>query len=729
MHDQIRYVHYFGSKKGAELTLLERSGNDFDQCALLSALLQAAGFTNNNVGYQFGYMKIPYDNPDGTLRDLHHWLGLSLLNTNWTNTTTFFGWFLGTRGYGAPFYTFPGDTNDIAFQRLWVTFANNGVIYYLDPSFKVSEPIPGINLSSAMGLNTGTLLTNAGGTNTGNYVSGLNESSLRGSLQNCNSNLLLYLSNNLPNATVAQVVGGQQIVSSTGLPLTNALTFPLYTNSTYPFLNWSWQPTNFMSAFSISLGGSNQTWYTPQLQGQRVSLTFNTNGLAQLWLEDAPVFQNANTGPSNTVNVILKATHPYGGWNTNNNTPSDTGFADKSSTNAYQTTNASYAIMYAFEASPEWLQARQQKLDAYRQQGYADSSRQVTTETLNVMGLDWMVQTELSLELLAQEWGELPAHHHRFGRMGQEAGRGYYVDVYLQQDATMPGTGYNPPDIVRQNQVFDVSSYLWSAMEHGVIEQLQNSNLVAASTVKMLEIASTNSQPVYLLSYTNYGSVLPYLTNYSPSVSNTIISLVGSGYTLLLPQNGDNPVAGPGTWAGDGYVQLGISGGGRSMGMIIGEYNGGYVDNPAATPSPGVVQTLGDNQQNAFNPQSATLPLSGQTGLDPVNLVDGSFEITATDLSLGQTEPRGLNLTRYYSSARRTSNPAGLGPGWLHNYYCTAVPVSAPQLALGQATAQQMAPMIVTTLAALNLYNNLTPDPKNWTVTALITKWGVDQAD
>ena len=292
----------------------------------------------------------------------------------------------------------------------------------------------------------------------------------------------------------------------------------------------------------------------------------------------------------------------------------------------------------------------------------------------------------------------------------------------------MPGTGYNPPDIVNNNQVFDVSSYLWSAMEHGLIEQLQNSNLVAASTVKMLEIASTNSQPVYLLNCTNYGSVLPYLTNYSPSVSNTIISLMENGYTLLLPQNGDNPVAGPGTWAGDGYVQLGISASGRSMGMMIGGgYNGGFVDNSWVIPSAGVVQTYGDIQQNAFNPQSATLPLSGQTGLDPVNLVDGSFEITANDLSLGQTEPRGLNLTRYYSSARRTSNPAGLGPGWLHNYYCTAVPVSAPQLALGQATAQQMAPMIVTTLSALNLYNNISPDPKNWTVTALMAKWGVDQ--
>jgi hypothetical protein len=56
-------VLYFGSKKGAALTLLEKSGNDFDQSALLVALLRAAGY--NNVGYQFGWMWLPYDDPYG----------------------------------------------------------------------------------------------------------------------------------------------------------------------------------------------------------------------------------------------------------------------------------------------------------------------------------------------------------------------------------------------------------------------------------------------------------------------------------------------------------------------------------------------------------------------------------------------------------------------------------------------------------------------------------------
>jgi transglutaminase-like putative cysteine protease len=69
VHDHIKYVLYFGSKKGAQLTLLEKSGNDFDQSALLVALLRAAGY---NASYQFGWMKIPYDNPDGSHRDLHY---------------------------------------------------------------------------------------------------------------------------------------------------------------------------------------------------------------------------------------------------------------------------------------------------------------------------------------------------------------------------------------------------------------------------------------------------------------------------------------------------------------------------------------------------------------------------------------------------------------------------------------------------------------------------------
>lgn len=730
VHDEIRYVCYFGSKKGAALTLLERSGNDFDQCALLSALLQSAGYSPS---YQFAMLKMPVSSSDH--QDLQHWLGLSFSNTNWLNTTNFFSYLVGTRGFPA-WQLFSGDTNTIAFHRIWVTLEIGGTNYYLDPAFKVSEPIAGINLSNAMALNTNTLMTAAGGTDTGSAVSGLNEGSLRTSLTACNSNLISYISNNIPNASPADVIGGQEIVSSSGLPLSTSLLFPLYTNSTYKLLNWTNQPTNFMASFTITFGGTNQTCYMPQLQGQRLSLTFDTNALAQLWLDDSLILQTTNTGPSNTnsLSVILSANLPYGGgWNSATQSPIDGGPLygfDRSYTNLYQRTNASYAIMYGFEPSPQWLQSRQQKLDAYRAQGLSDSSRQVTTETLNVMGLGWLVQTELAHQLLCQQWAQLPQSQYRFGRMAQEKGKGYYVDVYMQLDGTLPGTGYNSADVVANNQEFDVYSYIGSAMEHGIIEQLQNSNLVAASTVKMLEIANTNSQTVYLANSSNWSTgvkVKTNLVNYG-TVTNALENLINNGYVLLLPKNGSNTVAGAGTWAGYGIVELYSSGGSRSMGMIIqGTYHGGYISNPNSTVNSGYISQSGDSQSSFFNPQSPFLPVQTQYGADPVNLSDGSFQISSTDLSIGQREPRGLNFARYYSSSRRNSNPAGMAPGWLHSYYCTAMAVSSPDEGLGTGTVQQMSPMIVATYAALNLYNNVNLDPKSWMVTTLIAKWGVDQ--
>jgi RHS repeat-associated protein len=737
VHDQIRHVYYYGSKKGAELTLLERSGNDFDQCALLSALLQASGYSPT---YQYAMLKMPYDT--NTLQDLHHWLGLNFNNTNWVTTSNYFAYLVGTRG--APvWYTFPPDTNTIALPRVWVALTIAGTNYYLDPAFKVSLPVTGQNLATATGLTSSALWSAAGGTDTGYSVSGLNEATLRGSLQSGNSNLLGYISNNIPDATIAQVIGGEQIVSSVGLPLRTNLQFSIYTNSSYLLLNWTNQPTNFMGQFSITFAGTNQTWFTPQLEGQRLSLTFDSNALAQLWLDDSLVLQTTNTGPANTntLNVIFSATHPYGGnghggWNTSQQIPTDGGVLagfDRSSTNAYQRTNSSYAIMYGFDPAPQWLQKRQQKLDAYRAQGLADTSRQVTTETLNVMGLGWMVQTELAHQLLCQEWGQSPESQHRFGRMGQEQGRGYYVDVYLQLDGTLPSTGEATQDQIKNSEEFDVDSYFASAMEHGIIEQLQNSNLIAASTVKMLEIANTNSQTVYLAysgDWTTGPNVRGSLVNYDANTISTLNGLISQSFVLLLPQNGSNHIAGAGTWAGNGYVELGTqAGGGRSMGMIInGAYNGGYVSNPNSIVNPPFVAQTGDNQPTFFNPQSPFVPFSGQTGADPVNLVDGSFEITSGDLTVGQTEPRGLNLTRSYSSTRLNSNPAGMAPGWLNSYYCNALPISDPEGGLGTATIQQAAPMIVAAYAALNLYtNNGTLDPKNWATTALIAKWGVDQ--
>ncbi len=435
VHNYINYVLYFGSKKGAQLTLLEKSGNDFDQCALMVALLRAAGYSD--AAYQFGWMQVPYDNPDGSGNDLHHWLNLSLVNTNWQNTSNYlYTLFCKCRGYPT-YYFWANDTNDFCFQRVWVTFSAGGTNYCVDPAFKTAQPTNGINLASAMGFTSNVLMGAVGGTDTSRYVSGLTESALRAQMTTYTTNLLYFIRTNCPTDSVLQILGGNEPLISPQAPLANGLLFSAFqwTNAgvaEMPIVSWVNLPTNLMSTLQITFAGNvGYQWYVPQLCGDRLALTFDSAGNAQLWQEDNLLAQGS-TGGAATTAVTLYINHPYGNWNLLTNGLIDTTFNDQTVTSIYQGTNATYAIIYAFEPDWGWFQQRQDQLDAYRAQGLPDTSRQVVSETLNVMGLNWLLETAWAGHIMDPQLHVLPQFHHRIGRMGQETGHGYYVDAYMQ---------------------------------------------------------------------------------------------------------------------------------------------------------------------------------------------------------------------------------------------------------------------------------------------------------
>lgn len=728
VHDHIRYVIYFGSKKGAELTLLEKSGNDFDQCALLVAMLRAAGYTN--AGYQFGWMAMPFDNPDGSHRDIHHWFGLNFTNSNWSATSAYLNNLLVFwRSYPGVTYNFSSNfgNNIYAFQRVWVTVTVGGTNYLLDPAFKVTEPIAGISLPAAMGSSatsiSNALMTAAGGIDFGTYTNNfyttnLNEAAIDSALTGYTTNFLAYIQSNYPNASVDQILSGQYIVPSTNTTLSQNLLFaPTNINGTMPVISWVNQPTNLMSTLKINFGGKTYQWFMPQFQGQRLSLVYGSSTV-QLWQDDT----NLASGTFSTAdNVTLTASHPRGSWDTTNNVfiPS---YYIAAHTATYSA-NSSYAILYAFEPDWGWLTERQKQLDSYRQQGLSDTSRQVVTETLNIMGLNWQMQVEYLSRTLAAQIGVLPEFLQRMGRMGQESGRGYYVDVYLVTSGTASSTGQSCDYTcdVNEQEWFDQMCYFASAMEHGMIEQLQSSNILAASSVKILELANANHKAVYLANSSNWASVQTHLTNYTIS---DLTSIINGGYILLLPQNGSTAIGGSGSWTGFGFLAKLANGGGTQMLIGPGIF-GGYAGDLGATVDPGFIDYAGDSQPIYFS--SAPVSVPDITGADPVNMADGTFQVQATDLSLGQTEPRGLNFSRYYNSSRRNSNLAGIASGWLHNYFINAANVSSPQAGLGGTTPAQAASMLVATASAISVYNGAQPDPKNWLTTALIAKWGIDQ--
>ncbi len=711
VHDHIRHVFYFGSKKGAQLALLERSGNDFDQSALLVALLRAAGFTN--VGYQFGMMQIPYDRTDH--QDLHHWLGLNLVDTDWSTTHAYLSDLLSGRGY--PFYHY-FDDHTFALHRVWVTLVIGGMTNYLDPAFKVSEPTNGIDLATAMKLDTTNLLTVAAGTSNSNYVQNVSETAIQNKLRDYTTNLLGYIQSNYPNASVEQILPTQLIVPATN-GLSQTLLFPTYDyGGILPVVSWDNEPTDLMTTLTVSLLGTNHQWFMPELQGQRLSLTFNSNGLAQLWLDDSNLFQVPVTTFATEINLNIN--HPHGGW-TSLNTLNNTGANDQAVSVNYVSTNATYTLLYAFEAGPELLRRRQEQLDVYVQQGLPNTSREVVSETLNVMGLKWLLQSELTERLLGRQNHMLTQYHHRLGRMAQESGNGYYIDVYMQIAGlfTDDDLHYSGND-----QMLDLSEYFGSALEHGIIEQMQSSNLVAVSTVKMLQLANASSKKIYLAASNNWTAGIKVRTNLVNYTLSDWDGWIAAGYKLLIPQDGGLPAAGTGSFAFYGVVVNGSLGAYSDRRFLIGKFNGGYA------PYPGVVVDTPYVFQSSFvqskyfyvGPIAQPPTFSG----DPVNMADGSFALSAKDISLGGAEPRGLSFTRSYSPTRRHHNIAGLANGWTHNYYFNLAELSAPEAGLGNSTPAQMAPMLVATCAAAKLYDPA-GNAKNWLVTALITKWGVDQ--
>jgi RHS repeat-associated protein len=716
VHDHINHVLYFGSKKGAELTLLEKSGNDFDQAALLVALLRSSGYTN--VGYQFGWMEMPYDSPDH--RDLHHWLQSSLVNTNWGYTSNYLYYLVQNyRHYPATAAIW--GTNVFGFQRVWVTLTNGASVYYLDPAFKVSEPISGINLPTALGFSSNSLMSAAGGTYTPDYVFGLNESGLRSTLTSYTTNLLNYIQSNCPNASVAQILGGWQIVPATNTTLSQTLPFTTYTwGGQMPVLSWANEPTDMMATLSISFnsGIDSYQWFMPQLQGQRLTLTFNTSGLATLWQEDTALLQDVAYYEPSPVTISVGVPHGY--WDTNNNAFVDTGSGDSSSTRNFESLGSTNVIFYGFE--PDWgrLQQRQDKLDAYRLQGVSDSSLPVVSETMNVMGLNYILENWSIEKIMATQMGVLPQTHYNFGRLDQEKGAGYYFDMFMSYASPAPSAGFDAANNALVTRFAESSGYFGSGLEHGVIEQLQFTNYVAASTVKMLEIAITNGEAVFLATpYNWWAGVRDFVApNYSSSDLDTFDYLISNGDGLLLPQYGYNWV-GEGTWYGYGFVDYRQPG--SASWYIYGQYFGGVVSNPEAGLSPGGVSHAGD-QQPRRNPL-----LPDQTSADPVTMETGAFRVSHVDLSLGGAEPRGISLSRQYASNGRLYSTAGMGPGWANNYSMNAQSVAAPAAGLGRTTPAQMAPILAATAATIGIYDNSLDTAKNWTVTTLIAKWAVDQ--
>ncbi len=743
VHNHIEYACYDGSRKGAVLTLLEGSGNDYDQCALLIALLNAAG--TSDTKYCKATLPMPYAGNNGN--NVMNWLmlpdepkpGLTFYQAFGYNPSSGMTDLQGKRLFLAGNYFtrfgiyngyIPTNFELVGVKRVWVQLTIGSSIYQLDPAFKRYEAISGLNLATLSGYQRDTLLpavhtTSADSTS----YKGLVDSDLQTQLGTLTATVLGAIRSQYPGSSVEEIVSGKRIVPVEHATLLAASFNPgadVAVTQATDIWDSDFSILQFTFPGIIPSGGSTALTYQQkfaELAGGRLSLLFSGN-VVSIKLDDTELVHGTVSTATTDVPMTMTVIHP----GSMGSTPS---------TSTYKKANGNmYALLYAFEASARLIQQRQEKLKSYKNASppLADDSPQVRCESLNIMGLNWMRQTQLVMQTCSAAGGVAMGYQHRVGRMAQEGG--YYIDVSNQYTSTYSRTG-NWAD---EDISFQMPSLVLSAMEHGVIEQLQP-GASAVSTVNVLRAANAAGQTIYMASPANWsinsGVRSKVAAYYSASalaqLDGHLAANAVAANRSLLPTKGNIT---QGNWTGAGYIIRGTDNTNRDVsGMMISKYQGGY-STISGYVAPSQIIQLYDSAPASWTSSPSVPRYSAMTstfttpqvyGGDPVDMATGAFTYGTNDMETGvEGAPRGLSFSRSYSSLRHTRDDQSLGKGWSHNLDIRASVLTAGEENLGLGTPEQCAPLLVAITVMRDLYRK-DATPKEWGIATHTAGWLVDR--
>ena len=770
VHNFIRFEAYFGSKKGAHMTLLEGGGNEHDQCALLVSLLRAAGL---NPSYKYGPCTFSY-------AQMTKWLGISSSPfSHWTDAQLI-GYYYPSGGAPAGFPTAANRQTLTIYEFLTPrgypyidAFSQSGINWFsiphvwvelngktLSPAFKNQTVRSGINLATAVGYSRVQILTDAAGSvNTDGgtrWASGLSYSSLASRLNTYSQNFVQAVkatddwrhSDRITESTAIDMESYTNLdpASSTNLSGIPSIFPDSYAASQWlPFETWSAIPVAHMSKLEITAGVWNGTIWTstyfnlttplnlPGLRGRKLSLTFSGN-TGRIYLDETLVTGGSFSIPSAKTDFDLRLGITHNHYELlksgSTYTVSKAGKSNQSETKKYlKGDDCAYAIIYSFSNPDRLSRARQEQLDAYRRAGLTDSDWQVRTESLNIIGLNWLHQCYQSEDILSGLYDTVSLYHHQFGRVGQERSFNtgdisFYIDVGLMFSAR----NHRTSNFAEALNCTYLSTTFASAMEHGVLEQMQGSGLGATSTVKMIYLANEAGQRIYRATNANWASVTSAseLQNY-PADSISEIGTALNASTLsraLMPQSGKLVLN---QYTGFGFALEEPT----KVTMKIGAKYGGYNSQSGTVSSAEVLAWLKSDPAYLAASSILAIPTDPLTVPkasfgDPVDVATGAWISETTDLSLGTGDPDGLTFTRYYNSNSAYNSSAGLGYGWTHSYDITATTRSSVKAGLGATTSYQAAPFFAALTVAADLARNHT-SAKEWATAALVIHWAVDQ--
>lgn len=677
VYNNIAYKPIFGSIKGATGTLIDQCGNDFDQAALMIALLREAGYT---AGFKYGVIRL---GPD----QVENWLGVA-------QDSTAIGGLLGSAGIPSQVYLYGGgEVAYVDMNHVWVQVTIEGTDYVFDPSFKTHTVKPGIDLASAMGYDQAGFLSNAlVGTSVGaDYLEDVNKANMAADMTAYADNLIDTIRTQHPSATLSDIVGGLEIdpvtmpLRQTALPHQQTVTD-----------TWTAIPAAYRTTLRVQHAGIDLTLYSDEIYGKRLSIFYNLSNQPVLRLDGSPLATGNSTTAGTYVSISLSVDHPY---------------AANGGTYADQNFTFSILAGGSFAVSNGWSEVTANMVEHHRAilnenlaAGLPDTDETVLGETLAMMGFAWLAECDQSDRLMDRVTGTFTIHHHNLGICGQTSSP--YVDMPMSLVSVASKTA----DSDLESAGFFTSSGRASALEWGMIEQYQPNSAVC--TVKLIDLANTQSHKIFDVTSTNWNSVQGQLTGFSSNELNHVSSYINAGYRVILPQDGD---LGEGTWQGVGFLAITPDNNGVAH-IISGGHKGGFGDVPYDA-DPGETSSSGGPGDTAN---------SHDQSKEPIDLVTGHYLYKNSDITVGSSQyPFSLGFGRSYNSGARFKN-GDMGRGWTHNWEITAQKDSNGFLAMGDRTAVDAAAVIAEIFVSTDLL--LSSKAQDRVVVATLAhRWFMDQ--
>lgn len=733
--NNIDFEPYYGVKRGATLTAIERVGNDFDTSALLVALLKASGYTSANVKYKFENLLLESRRSD--LLDGEHWLGVDKAQIEHAYTVggcEYPDMSLSTQGNLRPWTEDSLDTFTNV-PHVYVTLTIGATQYVLDPSFKTykrHDPYDVSHLSVASVNYSGSVISTAAGgvdtvpaNTTASSVYTMTPSG-RTAMRTKLTSYAKALADHCQNAAVdksgLEIAGGLELIPVTITALPTSLPACLKPNlSPGKSTSYTWDriPSEYAVSIRVTVGNLSFTSHTAALAGRKLSVLFAYGG-AQIWLDDDLVQSEQNFDATSPASASIGYTFPRSARQT-----------QTAGLKAFER-NSSYSILYGFGRAKGRLEQAHKRQADYVRRGLSYSGRELKTENLNIVGLNYACQLAEQATVLAgaaKSTGYVCFIGGAVKNAGVSDTISAGVDVQLFRMGLWPRDKYSDDQnanhtlsFARRNHLLPVFSYMGSMLEHAAIMQALPGR--AVSTVGMLERAAEFSTPVpvyYIGNTTDYDAIKGNFEGLTESSINAFkTNVMNAGGTLLIPKK-NNMTVGT-SYFGTGYIIA--SSQGYQMKLAGGSAGGDYT---GATDFGGDLAFYSDESvnQEVFTEGPINLDLS--LSWDPVDLTNGSFYHTKTDLTMGDAAPDGLELTRSYSSARKNFDLVGLGGGWTHSYDLHLDFRSPNNFELQRASGAEVAPLLLGYRAILDTLDVSGNSARTRVVPAVIACWVGEQ--